>query len=153
MAVFYCVNEVTTTDAKSLTPANPVSVVDVDHCADKVTTSLPLFPEDVHSFPRVFLHRCRLNNFLDTLLTVWVLILIKKKLLDVYLKYWVPRQSAERCKLQNHGPSASSASVRLSACTRKGVDDSIAQVYLRRKIKMQTKQKCLNEISGQVIKQ
>lgn len=140
--VFYCVNEVTTTEVpmQSLTPANPVSIVDVDHGADKVTSSLPFFPEDVHSFPSVFLHRCRLNNFLDTLLTVWVLICywLKKKLLDVYLKYCVPRQSAESCKLQNHGPSASSASVWLSACTRKWVDDSIAQVYLRRKIKMQT---------------
>lgn len=81
--VFYCVNEVTTTEVpmQSLTPANPVSIVDVDHGADKVTSSLPFFPEDVHSFPSVFLHRCRLNNFLDTLLTVWVLICywLKKK--------------------------------------------------------------------------
>lgn len=77
----------------------------------------------------------------------WLLVKKKKNLLDVYLKYCVPRQSAESCKLQNHGPSASSASVRLSACTRKGVGDSITQVYL----KMQ--QKRLKEISGQAIRQ
>lgn len=37
------------------TSANPVSVVDVDHSADKVTSSLPFLPEDIHSFPSIFL--------------------------------------------------------------------------------------------------
>lgn len=40
-----------------LTPADPVSIMDVDDCAHKVTSSLPLFPEDIQSFPCMLLMR------------------------------------------------------------------------------------------------
>lgn len=41
----------------SLTAADPVSIMDVDNRAHKVTPSLPLLPEDIQSFPCMFLTR------------------------------------------------------------------------------------------------
>lgn len=50
----------------TLTPAHPVSVMDVDDSAHKVTSSLPLVPEDVQSFPSMFLIRDKVSRVISS---------------------------------------------------------------------------------------
>lgn len=53
-------------NACRLTPAHPVSVMDVDDRAHKVTSSLPLVPEDIQSSPSMFLIKDEVSHVISS---------------------------------------------------------------------------------------